>query len=69
MKEKFYPKKTTPLSGVASSLYTDVYFVVKLYFVFRCITGEPYNKYNALLHYSARYLNKKRQISFINRLL
>jgi predicted DNA-binding transcriptional regulator YafY len=34
----FYPKEATPLSGVALSLYTDVYFVVKPYFVLRYIT-------------------------------
>lgn len=30
----------TPLSGVALSLYTDVYFMVKLHFVFRYLMKE-----------------------------
>lgn len=38
LNDKCYQNKATPLSGVVLSLYTDVYFVVKPYFVLGYIT-------------------------------
>jgi hypothetical protein len=37
-KREVLSKETTPLAGVALSLYADIYFVVKMNFVLRYIT-------------------------------